>query len=88
MGTEKRKAGRPRGRNFEILKRIRINEKQDKNWNRNTSKLIRDLLEGKFELDTQILKKMIVLFVEKGLKIDTTTEIEDKRIMELIDECL
>lgn len=90
METEKRKSGRgrPIGKNFTVLKQLKINEEQNKNWNRNTAKLIRDLLEGKLALDTQILKKMIILFVEKGLTLKTTTEIEDKRIVELIEECL
>lgn len=82
------KIGRPKGIKFGVQKLVKINEEQSNNWNRDTPKAIRDLLEGKFELDTEILKKMIPLFVEKGLTLNTTTEEEDKRIMELIKECL
>ncbi|MBA7492898.1 hypothetical protein ES702_03451 [subsurface metagenome] len=43
-------------------------------------------IAGKNEnIDTEILKKMIPEFIEKGIKLETTTEIEDKRIMELIE---
>lgn len=47
-------------------------------------------LEGKIKksIDTEILKKMIPAFIDAGIKLDSTTEIEDKRIMELIQECL
>ena len=79
--------GRPKGYNFKFIKYLRMNEEQNKNWNRNTPKLIRDLLDGKFELDTKILKKLLVNFVDLEVNLKTTTEIEDKRIMELIKEC-
>lgn len=36
-------------------------------------------------VDTQILKKMIPKFIEYGIKLESTTEKEDKRIMELIE---
>ncbi len=85
--SEKRKPGRPEGKNFEFIKSIKLNQKQLDNWDSNTPKLIRNLLEGKLELDTQILKKMIPKFIEYGIELKTTTEIEDKRIMELIEEC-
>lgn len=39
-------------------------------------------------LDTSILKKMIPKFIEFGIKLDSTTDKEDKRIMELIEVCL
>ena len=39
-------------------------------------------------IDTEIIKKMIPEFVKAGINLKTTTEIEDKRIMELIEECL
>jgi len=39
-------------------------------------------------IDTDILKKMIPEFVRAGINLKTTTEIEEKRIMELIEECL
>jgi len=39
-------------------------------------------------LDTQILKKMIPKFIEYGINLDTTTEIEDKRLEVLIETCL
>ena len=38
-------------------------------------------------LDTKILEKMIPKFIEYGISLETTTDIEDKRIMELIKEC-
>lgn len=39
-------------------------------------------------LDTSILKKMIPKFIEYGINLESTTEKEDKRIMELIEQCL
>lgn len=38
-------------------------------------------------IDTNILLKMIPKFIEYGIKLDTTTEKEDKRLMELINQC-
>lgn len=84
--TKKGKGGRPKGKNFEFLKAIKLNQRQVDNWDSDTPKLIRDLLEGKF-IDTKILKKMIPKFIEYGIELKNTTEIEDKRIMELIKEC-
>ena len=87
METEKRPRGRPEGKNFEFLKSIKLNQKQIDNWDNNTPKLIRNLLEGKLAIDTQILKKLLVKFVDLEVKLENTTEIEDKRILELIKEC-
>ena len=39
-------------------------------------------------LDTQILLKMIPKFIEFCIKLDNTNEIEDKRLEELIKQCL
>lgn len=39
-------------------------------------------------IDTQILEKMIPKFIEYGIKLESTTEKEDKRIMEVIQKCL
>ena len=86
MKNEKRKPGRPTGKNFTVLKQLKINEKQNENWDRNTPKAIRDLLDDKF-VDTLILKKLLVKFIDLEVKLEDTTEIEDKRIMELIKEC-
>lgn len=86
MKTEKRKPGRPTGKNFTVLKQLKINEEQNKNWDRNTPKLIRDLLEGNV-IDTLILKKLLVKFIDLEVVLEDTTEMEDKRIMELIKEC-
>ncbi len=38
-------------------------------------------------LDTQILKKLLVKFVDLEVKLENTNNNEDKRIMELIKEC-
>jgi len=73
--------------NYPIYKAVKINDEQNKNWDSNTPKLIRDLLEGKLSIDTQILKKLLVKFIDLEVKLEDTTEIEDKRIMELIKEC-
>lgn len=49
---------------------------------------IQDNLEKVVEnIDTQILIKMIPKFIEFGIQLNTTTELEDKRIMELIQKC-
>ena len=51
-------------------------------------KLKSDVSNEKTELiDTQILKKMIPKFIEVGIILESTTEKEDQRIMELIKEC-
>ena len=49
--------GRPVGYNFEKIKYLRMNEEQEKNWNRNTPKLIRDLLDGKM-VSIELLKQL------------------------------
>jgi len=38
-------------------------------------------------IDTYILKKILPKFIELEVKLENTTEREDKRIMELIKEC-
>jgi len=48
---------------------------------------VKDLQKSKL-IDTQILKKMIPKFIEYGITLESTTEKEDKRIMELIQICL
>lgn len=45
-----------------------------------------DYLE-KLQLESSILKKMLVKFIELEVNLEDTTEREDKRIMELIKEC-
>ncbi|MFX1567828.1 MAG: winged helix-turn-helix transcriptional regulator [Promethearchaeota archaeon] len=50
--------------------------------------IIYTTIKEKEDLDTSILKKMIPKFIEYGIKLDTTTEKEDKRLMELIETCL
>ncbi len=84
METKKRPRGRPEGKNFEFIKSIKLNQKQVNNWD---SKRIKNFLEGKLEIDTEILKKLLVKFIDLEVKLEDTTEIEDKRIMELIEEC-
>ena len=84
METEKRPRGRPEGKNFEFIKSIKLNKKQVDNWD---SKRIKNFLEGKLAIDTEILKKLLVKFIDLEVKLEDTTEIEDKRIMELIEEC-
>lgn len=82
------KIGRPTGINYNIIKSIKITEKQSSKWD---PKKIKDFLDGNLEtgnIDTQILKKLIKPFIEYGVKIDNTTEEEDKRLMELIEQCL
>ena len=81
--SDKKLTGRPKGKNFTILKMVKINEVQNKSWkkNKNTPKLIRDLLEGKL-LDTQILKKMIPEFIKSGIELDLD-EKEIERVKEL-----
>lgn len=44
-------------------------------------------IEQNGNIDTEILKKMIPKFIEREITLDNTTEIEDKRIMELIQKC-
>ena len=39
-------------------------------------------------IDAEILKKMIPEFIKNEITLETTTEKEDQRIMELIKECL
>ncbi len=43
--TEK-KPGRPIGVNFKHIKYLRLTDEQNKNWDRNTPKAIRDFLDG------------------------------------------
>lgn len=81
---EKRPRGRPEGKNFEFIKSIKLNKKQVDNWD---PKRIKTFLEGKLTIDTQILKKLLVKFIDLEVNLEGTTEIEDKRIMELIKEC-
>jgi len=57
MEIEKRKPGRPTGKNFTVLKQLKINEEQNENWDRNTPKAIRDLLEGKL-VSIELLKQL------------------------------
>ena len=84
MESKKRARGRPEGKNFEFIKSIKLNQKQVDNWD---SKRIKTFLEGKLTIDTQILKKLLVKFIDLEVKLEDTTKIEDKRIMELIKEC-
>lgn len=79
--------GKDKKLNFPIYKAVKVNEEQNKKWNSNTPKLIRNLLEGKLAIDTQILKKLLIKFIDLEVKLEDTTEIEDKRIVELIKEC-
>lgn len=59
-----------------ITNRYKIWKLKDKGYNENIRLF-----------DTQILKKMIPKFIEFGITLESTTEKEDQRIMELIDEC-
>jgi len=80
--------GKNKKMNFNKIKTIKITEEQEQNWNPNE---IRNLLDGNTNensIDTSILMKMIPAFIEYGIKLTTTTELEDKRIMELIEKCL
>lgn len=43
---ETKKKGRPVGINYGVTKLVKINETQNKKWNRNTPKLIRIVLEN------------------------------------------
>lgn len=67
-----------------VVATVKVPESFDK-------KVLPDLVEqyiNNSSVDTSILKKMIPEFVKTGINLRTTTEIEDKRIMELIKECL
>jgi len=66
-----------------IMKTIRISQVENDNWD---SDKIHSFLDGKF-IDTEILKKILVKFIDLEVSLEDTTEIEDKRIMELISEC-
>ena len=71
-----------------IRKMIRISPEENDNWD---IVKIHEFLQNKLpgdNNDTEILKKMIPAFIKYGVKLETTTEMEDKRIMELIEKCL
>lgn len=81
--------------NYPRTKTIKINENQLKNWNPRNIRLflMKDkekqenaLLYGRNDnLDTQILKKLIPIFIEKDIEIDLL-ESEINRIEELYDQ--
>ena len=54
---ETKKKGRPAGINYDVSKIVKINNKQNENWNRETPKAIRDLLEGKL-VSIELLKQL------------------------------
>ncbi len=87
MTIVKKEPGRPKGVNFPVNKLIRISQKQNENWrnNPNTPNLIKDLLDGKLGLDTEILKKMIPEFIKQGIELDLD-EKEIERVKELYDK--
>ena len=68
--------------NYPNFRGIKINDEQNKNWNKNTSKQIRDLLEGKLDLDTKILLKMIPEFKKNGIIVNLENN-ELERVKEL-----
>jgi len=68
--------GRPKGINFSVRKNIKITEDQNKNWKKNTSKLIRDLLEGKL-VSIELLKQLYDFLSNKC----EVREIEDSDIV-------
>ena len=68
--------------NYPIIKHLRISKKQNDNWD---YKKVRGFLDGK-PVDTEILKKLLVKFIDLEVKLEDLTELEHKRIMELIKE--
>lgn len=74
--------GKDKKMNYPIIKHLRINEKQNANWD---YKKVRAFLDGKF-VDTEILKKLLVKFIDLEVKLEDLTELEHKRIMEMIKE--
>lgn len=84
MEIEKRKQGRPIGKNFTVLKQLKINEEQNKNWNRNTPKLIRDLLEGKL-VSIELLKQLYNIMNNKMIPKEKLTDEEKKYLIEIGD---
>lgn len=81
--TKKRERGRPIGKEFEIFKGIKINEDQAKNWDKNTPKLIRKLLEGKF-VSIELLKNLHDLMNEK-MEFKKTPDPSDIELIRKID---
>jgi len=73
-----------------VVATVKVPESRRKEIQEVLPDLVEQYIEGitPISIDTEILKKMIPPFIDAGIKLDSTTEIEDKRIMELIQECL
>ena len=73
-----------------VVATVKVPESRRKEIQEALPDLVEQYIEGitSISIDTEILKKMIPGFIDAGIKLDTTTEIEDKRIMELIKICL
>lgn len=68
--------------NFPVYKGIKISKEQDEKWSLETPKRIRDLLDGKINLDTNILKKMMPKFIKNEIVVNLS-EKEIERVKEL-----
>lgn len=79
--TEKRKPGRPIGKNFTVLKQLKINEEQNEKWDRNTPKAIRDLLDGK---SNAVMKDFKRLYQIMNLYMKPKSNLTDEIINELV----
>ena len=67
-----------------ISKMIRLPANEAQNWD---VKAVHAFLQNKPNLDTQLLKKLLIKFVDLEVNLENTTLEEDNRIMELIKEC-
>ena len=81
METKKRPIGRPEGKNFEFIKSIKLNQKQIDNWDNNTPKLIRNLLE--LENNPIELLKQLYDFMSK---MDFVNYIPNDQEMQLVEQ--
>lgn len=73
-----------------VVSTVKVPESRKEEIQKMLPNLVEQYINGiiSISIDTSILKKMIPEFVRIGVNLKTTTEMEDKRIMELIEECL